>query len=252
MYARKLNHILLTAAALALLPRGASASGIQVVNASGAAGSTVTVQVKLTGDGSDLVAGTQNDISFNKDQLSIAAVAANSNKPDCQVNPDINKKIDGSETFGFGYLQGSAACDPSSGNCDGIRAIVLSTDNVDAITAGSVLFTCRFTVKAGVASGTEIALTVPDGSAIGSDPAGQRLAGFAAQSGKITVGGANGCLGDCGGDSNVSIGELQTGLNIFFGSALVSTCPAFDPSSTGAVGIGQLQIALNNFFGGCH
>jgi hypothetical protein len=242
------------ASALALigvLPTAALAAGVQVGTAAGPAGSTVTVEVTLTGEASELVAGTQNDIRFDKDQLSVPAVAENGNKPDCSVNPAIDKKIDGSETFGFGFLNGTEACDPASGQCDTIRAIVLSTDNVDAIPPGSVLYSCRFAVKPGVAAGTQITLTVPEGSAIGSDPTGQRVAAFAAAGGSIQVEGGGGCVGDCSGTDGVSIGELQIGLNIFFGSQGVATCPAFDPENTGAVGIGQLQVALNNFFNGC-
>lgn len=68
--------------------------------------------------------------------------------------------------------------------------------------------------------------------------------------GLVNVKTTTGCLGDCDGNCEVGIGELQIGLNIFFG-APIALCPAFDPNNTGGVGIGQLQIGLNNFFGGC-
>jgi len=250
MKARTSNSIQLIVALVAIsLPARALAGGVQIVSTTGSPGGTVNVEVKLTGEAAELIAGTQNDIGFNKDQLSIPAVAANGNKPDCSVNPAINKKIDGSETFGFGFLKGTAACDPASGECDAIRAIVLSTDNVDAIAAGSVLYTCHFVIKEGVTAGTQVSLTVPEGSAIGSDPAGQRLTGFAGQGGVIAVGGG-GCTGDCNGDSMVDIGDLQKGLNIFFG-APVADCPSFDKDNSNSVDIGELQLGLNNFFGSC-
>lgn len=243
---RKLQHLIV--GLVFLLPTAALAAGVEVINISGAPGATVAVAVKLNGEAADLVAGTQNDIRFDPSLVSVAPVAANNNKPDCKVNSAINKKVDGSETFGFGFLKGSAACNPTSETCDAVRAIVVSTDNVDAIATGATLFTCNFKISASATVGQHIPLTVEN--AIGSDPAGQRLAGFAAQGGEITVATTTTCLGDCGGDPGVSIGELQIGLNIFFG-APVSSCPPFDPNNTGGVGIGQLQIALNNFFGGC-
>jgi hypothetical protein len=238
-------------AALVLIliaPAYARAAGVQLVDRSGASGATVAVEVRLTGEASELVAGAQTDIHFNREQVSVAPVAENNNKPDCRVNPAINKRIDGSETFGFGFLKGSEACDATAEQCDGLRAIVLSTDNVDVIPPGSALFSCNFTIASGLAQGTEIPLTVDNH--IGSDPAGQRMAGFTAESGDITVSGAGLCVGDCEPNGEVSIGDLQRGLNIFFGTADVSSCPSIDENSDG-VTIGDLQKALNNFFGGC-
>lgn len=227
----------------------ASAAGVEVVSRTGAAGSTVAVRVKLVGEVSDLVAGTQNDIAYNPAQVSVP-VAGGTGKPSCRVNPDINKKIDGSETFGFGFLKGTAACNPTSETCDGLRAIVLSTDNVDAIAPGADLFTCDFAIAAGLANDTQIPLSVSN--PIGSDPSGQRLAAFSGQSGVLTVqAGAGGCVGDCNSNGEVTIGELQIGLNMFFGTAQVSQCPSFDVNTSGDVTIGELQQGLNNFFAPC-
>jgi hypothetical protein len=77
------------------------------------------------------VAGTQNDINFPRE----AQIAATDNDtPDCAVNPDIGK-----EATGFVFLP--HGCTPGV-DCTGVRALVLSTSNVDPIPDGSVLYTC--------------------------------------------------------------------------------------------------------------
>lgn len=217
-----------------------------MVSRTGAAGALVEVQFRLTGEASDLVAGAQTDIAYDPTRVTVPAVAANDNKPDCFVNPAIDKKIDDSETFGFGFLRDGSACNPTAETCNAVRAIILSTDNVDPIESGSVLFTCRFQVAAEVPNGTELPLDLSN--AIGSDPAGQRLAGFTAASGVITIGAAVACVGDCNGNGVVTIGELQQGLNQFFG-APATDC--FDVNGNGVISIGELQQGLNNFFTGC-
>ncbi len=74
------------------------------------------------------IAGTQNDIAFD----GRAAIAARfvDEKPDCTVNPHIKK---GQTDFAF--------------RADGsVRARVLSTENVEAIPDGSVLYTCNVNI----------------------------------------------------------------------------------------------------------
>jgi len=226
--------------ALAVAPRLAAAAGVQVVNASGAAGSTVAVGVTLSAGASDLVAGTQNDITYDPTMVTVAAVASNSNKPDCTVNPDINKKIDGSQTFGFGFLKDGVACDPTADTCNTVRAIVLATDNVDPIPAGSTLYTCNFTISASAASGTSIPLTV--GTFIGSDPNGQKLASFTGGNGQITVASVTACVGACGSDASVGLSDLRISLNIFTGVDTTSTCQGISAGN-----LAGLRHALNNF-----
>lgn len=231
-----------------LTPSLASGAGVEVVSRSAAAGATVPVEVRLTGESGDLVAGAQVDITFNPEEVTVPPGTEANDKPDCSVNAEIDKLIDGSDTFGFGYLLAGAACNPATETCDAIRAIVLSTDNVDPIATGSVLFACRFALASGLTEGTQVSLTT--GNAIGSDPTGQRTAGFTAAGGIITIGGGVGCIGDCNANGVVTIGELQQGLNQFFGTSPPTSC--FDANSNNAVSIGELQQGLNNFFlGSC-
>jgi hypothetical protein len=195
------------------------------------------------------VAGAQVDIAYNPEQVTVPPGTEVADKPDCRVNSEIDKLIDGSDTFGFGYLRAGAACNPASETCDSVRAIVLSTDNVDPIAAGATLFTCNFKLAEGLSEGTIVTLDVSN--AIGSDPGGARAADFAAAGGAITIAAVSSCVGNCDDDNQVSIGDLQIGLNIFFGIAPIAQCPSFDVDGTGEVTIGALQQGLNNFFGGC-
>lgn len=58
------------------------------------------------------------------------------------------------------------------------------------------------------------------------------------------------CVGDCGGNGDVSISDLITGVNISLGSQPVSACPAF-ANSQGEVTIAQLITGVNNSLNGC-
>jgi hypothetical protein len=91
------------------------------------------VSVFLGSAGHD-VAGTQNDLRLEGPG---AAVLRKSNgKPDCTVNPDINKAA-----TSFAFRPPSCTLE----TCTGIRALVLSSDNTDPITDGVALYTCRIT-----------------------------------------------------------------------------------------------------------
>jgi len=213
-----------------LLLAGAQAQGgtIQIKDATGAPGQTIDVTVELTPSGGESVAGTQNDFFYDAAIFSIAP--NNEGKPDCIVNDAINKKIDGSLTFGFGFLKkaGSsvAACDASADTCNGVRAIVLSTDNVDAITL-PLLYTCKVKAAAGAALGP---YTLSNENVILSDPQGQRVAGPIAGGGTITLGegGGTACACDCNKDGRVSGGEVTRCVNILGALAELSTCTAAD------------------------
>lgn len=155
-----INVAALTAGAVLMLAAQAHAAVIHVGSASGAAGSTVDLSVSLTTDAeAEMVAGTQNDISFQAG----ARVAARANgRPDCAVNVAIDK---GATTFAFqpSMCTGDA--------CTGVRALVLSFDNTDAIPTGSVLYTCKVAIAAS-ASGS-LPLTCSNSGA--SDPDGNAL-----------------------------------------------------------------------------
>jgi hypothetical protein len=153
------------------LAASAQAVVITIDDATGDAGATIPVTVSLNTEGVD-VAGTQNDIGFGD---GIAVAAKSNGRPDCAVNPDIEK---GGTSFAFQPSGCTAGTD-----CTGVRALVLALDNVDPIPDGSVLYTCQVAI-AGDASG-EIELTNSNTGA--SDPTGNALT-TTGVSGNVTVG----------------------------------------------------------------
>jgi len=161
----------LTAGALCFAA-AAQAQTLIVSNASGEPGLSATFTVTLSSGGTS-VAGTQNDIAFDPANIPVAAKA--NGKPNCTVNADIDK---GATSFAFrpNGCSGTA--------CTSIRALVLSTDNVDAIPDGSVLYTCTVNI-ASTASGT-FPLTIS--GVILSDPAGNQIAGASGTNGSIAAG----------------------------------------------------------------
>jgi hypothetical protein len=133
---------------------------IQVGSATGAAGEQVSVDVSMESGGAR-VAGVQNDI-ISGTWLRIGAAA--SGRPDCKVNPAINKT-----STAFSFLP--AGCRPGV-NCDGVRAIVYSLDNFDPIPDGAVLYTCAVAIPEDAAPGG-YALRCAD--PVASDANGRRI-----------------------------------------------------------------------------
>lgn len=133
----------------------------------------VTISVTLRAPHS-LVAGTQSDLQFDPDNAPIAARA--NGKPDCRPNPDINKAA---TSFAFR----PPGCRDTA--CTSIRALVLSTGDVDPIIDGSVLFTCTVNVTASAANGRyPLALS----GVILASPEGDPISGAYGSDGAIFVG----------------------------------------------------------------
>jgi hypothetical protein len=132
-------------------------------SASAEPGGVAEINVVLSAAGT-AVAGVQNDIGISPELLA----GANGSRPDCRVNPAIDKS-----STSFSFL-------PSR-----IRAIVIALDNTDAIPDGSVLYTCSFSIPAGAAGNVYPLLC---SSAAASDPTGRSLA-VACSDGMIKVGG---------------------------------------------------------------
>jgi subtilase family protein len=59
------------------------------------------------------------------------------------------------------------------------------------------------------------------------------------------------CVGDCSGDSAVTIDELLTGINIALGTALPTQCPSFDTDHSQSVTVDELLTAIGNALNGC-
>ena len=142
----------LTAGAVLMLAAQAHAAVvIQVGTGNGAAGTDVTVDVTVS-TGTDMVAGTQNDITFPTG----ARIAANTDgTPACTINPAISKP---QSTFGFL----PAGCSGTA--CTGMRSLVLSFAAPMAIPDGSRLYTCTFSVDATATGTLALACAMPGAS----------------------------------------------------------------------------------------
>ncbi|MEO8602385.1 MAG: hypothetical protein ABI629_07410 [bacterium] len=135
---------------------------------------TVGVDFSLTTDAD--VAGTENVIAFTA-PLSVAAKA--NGKPNCAVNPDIDKSA---TAFAFQ----PSGCTGAA--CVAVKALVLSLDNVDVIPTGSVLYTCQIAVAAD-APGGDFELNVESPGA--SSPTGTSIP-TTGVAGSVTVSGGPG------------------------------------------------------------
>ena len=136
------------------------------------------------------VSGVQNDIIFDQR----AAVAARANgKPDCVVNPAIDKNASG-----FAFQPPSCA---SSGDCDRMRAVIIAIDNSEPIPNGAVLYTCSVDIAAAALGvypleNVEVVASAPEGVRVmstGTDGqivvAGASRQGLQLQSGAAAAGG---------------------------------------------------------------
>jgi hypothetical protein len=59
------------------------------------------------------------------------------------------------------------------------------------------------------------------------------------------------CVGDCGDDTQVTVDELITGVNIALGIVLPSACPQFDTNGDETVTVDEILQAVNNALNGC-
>jgi hypothetical protein len=141
-----------------------------------AQGQQVTISATLSAGGAQ-VAGTQSTITFDNTKVTLNLKA--NGKPDCTVNPAINKG-------GTAFALQPAGCSGSA--CTGVKALVLALDNTDAIPDGSVLFTCKVNIAAS-ASGTS---TIAISGVELSDPNGHAVSGATGVNGTITISGGGG------------------------------------------------------------
>jgi hypothetical protein len=259
--------VVLAVAAITFISPAARAAKLVVSDAVGHAGAQVTMAVTLATEGMP-VAATENDVSFSA-PLAIAAKA--NGRPDCTVNPDIDK---GATSFAFR----PSGC--VGATCSSVRALVVSTDNVAPIPDGSVLYTCSVIVAPGAVGGA-YPLTV-SGIVI-SDPHGNRVPEAAGCAGTLFVSGATPlpiptstvtptatltptptptstptptpsptpCVGGCHDGNVITVDELLTVVNIALGNAPVSACRAGDPNGDGQVTIDEILAAVRNALYGC-
>ncbi len=194
-------------AALCLAASAQAVVTISLDEATGDPGATVEIKASLA-TGGDEVAGTQNDITFGTD--SGVAVAAKANgKPDCAVNPDIDKG-------GTSFAYQPSGCTAGT-TCTGVRSLVLALDNVSPIANGSVLYTCKVAIASSASAGEKTLSNTNTGA---SDPAGVALPSEGTDGRVIVAGGASDAtiiVGDASGDAgtNVTVSvSLETGTDV--------------------------------------
>jgi hypothetical protein len=184
-------------------------------------GQIVPIRVRLT-TWRDPVAGVQNDLRY--DGLPLRIVADLNGRPACAANAELGKNASA-----FAFLP--AGC--SGAGCSAVRAVIVATDNTDAIATGSVLYTCLVEIDVQAEEGM---LPLGFSGVIAATPAGRRIAPVAAggflyvRHGPIPVPAASGspceippdcesafcedgrcCDAPCGEDSSCDIAGFEGG-----------------------------------------
>lgn len=59
------------------------------------------------------------------------------------------------------------------------------------------------------------------------------------------------CVGDCDDNGEITLGEVQSGFQIFLGIVSSAFCPAFDRDESQDVSLGEVQLSFNGFLHGC-
>jgi len=208
MRTSRVKFAALAAGATLLLAASAQAVVISLTEATGDPGQTVEISAELGTEG-DEVAGTQNDITFG-DATSGVMVAARSNgRPDCAVNPDIEK---GGTSFAFQPSGCTAGTD-----CTGVRALVLALDNVDPIPDESILYTCQVVIASDASAGEKTLSNTNTGA---SDPEGGALSTSGTDGRVIVAGGASDAtiiVGSASGEAGDTVSfdvSLETGTDV--------------------------------------
>ena len=241
---------------------------IEVGSAVAVPGETVTVAVSLRA-AVEQVAGTLNDIDLPREAQILPDPNGN---PMCTVNPDINKEA---TTFAFQPHGCELSAHAGTGieSCAGVRALLLSLNNVDPLPDGSVLYRCALQTAASAIPGDVFPLICPN--ALASNPEGSSVLEVGCTDGQITVVTPAptdtptvmrtptptttptrnptyaACAGNCDAGSMVSVDELIRGVNIALGNLPLTRCPAFDLNQDNLVGINELIRAVNNLLFGC-
>jgi hypothetical protein len=210
-----------------------AAVSIVVGNGTGAPSTQASFSVVLEAPTAQ-VAGAAVGVGFGPDT---PVEAAADGRPECSVNPAIDK---GATAFAFA----PAGCTPGL-SCTGVSAVVIAADNTTPIPSGSTLFTCTAAITGGTKPGVyPLSCFAPQAA----DPSANALP-VTCTNGIITVKAA--CPGDCNGDHQVTVAEILAGVNIALGGDPVSSCPAFDADGNGKVTINELLAGVLAALDGC-
>ncbi len=142
----------LSGAALSLMLVAGTAFGQATIEIGSVEGSG-TIDITLSTGGAEVV-GTENVIEFGPDVV----------LTECTINPDIMREASQAAFQPSG-------CDAAAGDCEAVKALILSFSNLDPIPDGSVLYSCE--VDAAGAAPGDYALTCTGPGA--SDAAGNSV-----------------------------------------------------------------------------
>jgi hypothetical protein len=242
--------------------------GIIVGTAVGNPGDTVALTVTLHAPAvTPGVAGAQNDFTYDSTRISVAVRAGG--HPNCTVNPAIEK-----EATEFSFLP--VGCSGTA--CTTVRALMFSTsDPLLTIPDGSALYTCQVLIAADaplatyMVTASNVLLSLPDGAELCSGstnppctavngavtvthipsptPTLTRTATATATASTTATATAVPCVGDCGGDGQVTVNELLVMINIALGNP--GSCAAGDVNHDGQITVNEILLAVNNALSGC-
>lgn len=243
-----------------------------------------------SGGDEDRFGGSQQDLLFDSRVLSLPNAAACRINPEigttaagCEQDPVVGPcKTLSRNLASCGSSPTPPGCDGQPANISRFRGIVASTavPNRNPIPDGSVLFTCRFNW-----TGAPTAIRI--GNVVASAPTGTRLDTDVASS-PLVVGTPGpsptrtgtrtptpsptptnsatptntptvtrtpttkpSCIGDCGGDGQVTVEELVEGIAIALGLRNVGSCPLFDANGDARVTVEELVSAIAAALNGC-
>ena len=167
----------------------------------GEPGATVSFPVTLESDAN--IAGAQVDIAY----AAAAAVVAKDGAPDCTVNPDIDKND-------TSYAFQPSGCTPGE-DCTGIRAIVLSLENLDTIPDGARLFSCNVALAADASDTYPLTCSKAgagndEGNKVGADCTSGTITVAVPSGATIVVGDV---IGAAGQDATLTV-SLETELEV--------------------------------------
>ncbi len=213
-----------------------SAISIEVGSVTGTPGQVIQVPVTLhfLVDPQVSVMSTSNTIAYRSAPIIAGALG---DRPACAVNSMFDR-----DNTTFSFVPPGCAGDA----CDGVNARV-ALDEV-ALPPSVLLYTCTFSIAPDAAPGM-YRLSNEGVSALDSN---QQPLEVTRTDGTVTVlQRPLACVGDCGGDGEVTMNELIVGVNIDLGLAGVDACPAFDRDDDGAVSVHELIGAVNGALAGC-
>jgi hypothetical protein len=255
---RKLGSLIATGV-LCFAASTAQAASLTVGPAQGAAGTPTTFSVTLSTAGA-MVAGTQNDISFDATNTPVGTAASGTgtcsvttsaacvNDVDCApptcttcTSGETCVRADGPDCTAGATLANHEAVFSFVGTGQ-MRAIVVgvSPPSVSAIPDGTVLYTCKVNIASTAADGS-YPLTLVANSVAFADPAGVVIPAEAGTNGSVTVGvPAGACACDCNSDGRVTGSEITRAVLILGGARQLADCMPADSNHDGRVTGGDI------------